>query len=415
MTIQNLKFFRIHRGVARSETKRYRNFSFLIFHFEFEKGLAPHQISAISRMPRTSWRNFLHSRNKFFSRQVETKAAAEILVAGFGLVEIVVVTGIILITFLGFSQAGLLSLRLLQSEKENLEAMLFAQEAMEVARAIRDESWADNITPLANGTLYYLVTENGLWRTTAANPGLLKGKYLRSITFDQVFRKNSDPGKDQIASGGDTYDDSANTRKVTVRVAWGAKEKVLVSYLTRFGALLPQQTEAKSIFFESATNDNNLAEFPSMNVGDGDPAQAFTTSSAIKATKIELPLRRATASPSDIFAEIRTSPIGTVLGVSQVIVAPTIANTSFAWVQFRFSETVSLNAGIKYYIRLRSIPDSTQAGSGSAGAVHWQYEQSLGSPYAGGEARKNIGKTSPEDEGQILMDYDFGFRIYAMQ
>src|SRR3989344_5849188 len=151
--------------------------------------------------------------------------------SGFGLVEIVVVTGIILMTFFGFSQAGLLSLRLLQSEKENLQAMLLAQEAMEAVRAIRDESWVNNITPLANGTPYYLITENGLWRITAASPGSLNGKYLRSIMFDQVFRKSSDPGKDQISSGGDTYDDSAYTRKVTVRVAWEAKEKILTSYL----------------------------------------------------------------------------------------------------------------------------------------------------------------------------------------
>lgn len=328
---------------------------------------------------------------------------------GFGLIEIVVVTAVVTTALFAFSQAGILSVRLLRAEKENLEATLLAQEAMEAVRSLRDESWTNNIAALTNGTTYYPMVENGKWKLATVSPGVLNGKYTRTILFDEVRRD----AQDKIASSG-TVD--SGTRKVTARVTWDAKQKELVTYLTNFSASLGWPQESKLIFFEDATTDADLASFPSNNAGDGDPAQSFATMGAIQATKVELFLRRITSTPSNIYVELRPSPTGTVAATSNTINSSTITSASLSWVEFRFPDNVSLNAGATYYIRLRSSPSSTDVGSGSVGTIYWGYKQVSGSPYAGGEARRYIGRLSnPADAGQLLDQYDFGFRIYALQ
>lgn len=332
--------------------------------------------------------------------------------SGFGLIEIVVVTAVVTTALFAFSQAGILAVRLLRAEKENLEATLLAQEGMEATRSLRDESWANNIATLANGTMYYSVVENGKWKFSTVSPGILNGKYTRAVIFDEVRRD----AQDKIALSG-TVD--VGTRKVTSRVTWGSKQKELATYVTNFPASLSWPQESKVIFFEGATTDADLGNFPSNNSGDGDPAQGFTTlGSAIGVTKAELYLRRTAAGPSNVYVELRNSPTGAVLGASNIITSSTISNTTQSWVEFRFDPAVTLTALTKYYIRLRSMPSSTDVGSGSQGIINWGYQQSSGSPYGGhgNEARRYIGRLSnPNDTGQELDQYDFGFRIYALQ
>src|SRR3989338_11261228 len=69
---------------------------------------------------------------------------------GFGLVEIVVAVGIISITLFALLQTELVAIKLLRTEKENLEAMLLAEESLEAVRSIRDESWASNIAGVSD-------------------------------------------------------------------------------------------------------------------------------------------------------------------------------------------------------------------------------------------------------------------------
>ena len=332
------------------------------------------------------------------------------LLTGFGLIEVIVVTAIVSAALAGFLQASILSVRLLHAEREMLEATMLAQEALEAVRSMRDESWTNNIATLVNGTIYYPVIVNSKWNLVTDNPGLLNNIYTRQITFSQVFRD----GSDDIASSG-TAD--VGTRKVTVTVSWGSKQTQLVSYLTNFQEQLSLPKESKVISFEGAITDADIISFPSDNAGDGDPAQSFTTlASAIKVTRVDAYLRRTTSSPSDIYAEIRTSPTGAVLGTSNLITASTIATSTPAWVEFRFSPEVSLSASTLYYIRLRSIPASTADGSGSNGAVDWAYLQTASSPYSGGAARRYIGRLgNPADAGVQLDQYDFGFKVYALQ
>lgn len=329
--------------------------------------------------------------------------------AGFGLVEIIVITAVVTAAFASFLEAGILATRLMRTEKENLEATLLAQESLEAARSLRDESWSNNIASLSSGVSYYPVIENGKWKFDSAPPGPINGKYIRYVVFNDVYRD----AQDRIAPSG-TAD--PGTKKLTARVAWSGKQKELVTYLTDFQGSLSLPQENKVIFFEGADTDSDLGNFPAADSGSGDPAQSFLTPSAIQITKTELLLRRVTANPSNIYAEIRPSPTGAILGTSNIISSATISSTTPAWVELRFPDYISLNAATVYYIRLRSIPASTDAGSGSSGTIYWNYKQTPSSPYAGGEARRYIGRLSnPNDAGQVLDQYDFGFRVFALQ
>ena len=333
---------------------------------------------------------------------------------GFGLIEIVIVTAMITVALFAFSQAGVLSLRLLRNEKENLEMTLLAQEALEAARSVRDESWTQINwrTNAQNPSLpYYPVAENGKWLLATTSPGPVNGKYNRYLIFEKVNRNISD----QIVSSGGSED--TGTRKVIARATTISRTMELVSYLTDFQSYIPRPSEGVAISYEGASTDADLANFPSNNSGNGDTGQSFTTlAAAIKVSKISLLLRRVSASPSDIYVELRLGPTASALGTSTVVSAATISSAGPAWVDFRFPDPVFLVALTTYSLRLRSIPDSTAASSGSAGTIHWLYTQTSQSPYAGGTARRYIGRLSnPADAGQELDQYDFGFKVYALQ
>ena len=333
---------------------------------------------------------------------------------GFGVIEAVVACALAAAALVGFAQAASTAVRLLRREQNIAQATLLAREALEAVRSARDESWAANIawrTGAENPSLrYYPTVVADTWSLATTSPGLVNGVYERYVVFEKVGRDS----QDRIVSSGGA--DDPGTRKVTATASSTGQSVSLVSYITDFQSYLGPPAEANAISFENAASDGDLDTFPSANAGDGDPAQGFTTGSAISVSRVALLLRRATAAPSDIYAEIRTTAAGIVLGTSQTIFGSSLASTSPAWVDFRFLDPVALAAATKYYIRLRSVPSSTDAGSGSAGAVYWDYTQQVPSgPYAGGEARRFVGRLSnPADAGAALDQYDFGFRIYAV-
>lgn len=328
---------------------------------------------------------------------------------GFGVIEIVIVVAIVTGSLLAFLQTESLAIRLLRNEKENLEAVLLARESLEAVRAVRDESWTANIAPLSNGPLYYPVIENGKWKLASVDPGLINGKYTRHIFWEEVRRD----AQDRISASG-TID--LGTRKVVSRVLWSGKQEEIIAYITNFQESLSRPKEAKIVSFEDALSDSNLILFPSNNLGDGDPVQSFTTpASSTQITRADLFLKSATTTPSDVFLEIRTSPTGAVLGTSGIISSATILSSVLNWVTFRFPVYAELATSTVYHLRLRSIPSSTDALSGSVGPIHWGYKQFSPSPYSGGEARRYVGRLSnPNDIGELLDQYDFGFKVYAL-
>lgn len=334
---------------------------------------------------------------------------------GFGLIEMMIVCGIIVMTFIVFARAEVSALRLFRAEQENMESSLLAAEALEAVRSVRDESWAGNIawrtqSPLASPSVpYYPVVISGKWSLATSSPGLVNGIYARSVIFEKVGRDASD----RIVSSGGT--DDPGTRKVTSRVRLGTKTFYVVSYITNFQASLGGPTETKQVSYEGAATESNF-NFPSGD-GSGDLTQSFTApASAIQVSRIDLLLRRdATTAPSDVYVELRTSAVGgTVLGTSNQITGTTIATSSVAlpWVEFRFQNVVPLSASTIYTIRLRVRPSSTDNGSGASGLLYWKYGSS--NPYAGGVASTSVGHLSnPNYGGTLWPNYDFGFKVYS--
>lgn len=157
---------------------------------------------------------------------------------GFGMVEVVVVAALIAGTLFAFTQAGIVSLRLLRRERENLEATLLAREALEAVRSVRDESWIANIgwrteTPLASPSLpYHPVLAAGRWTLATTSPGLIDGKYARYVEFENVGRDL----QDRIVSSGGIND--PGTRKVTATASSSAVAITLITYITDFQSYL---------------------------------------------------------------------------------------------------------------------------------------------------------------------------------
>ncbi len=375
-------------------------------------------------------------RNSVFNNKSAAKCCRLSLVAcrrsllkGFGLMEVVVVAGIASFALTAFFEVGVVSLKLLRAQKASLEATLLAEEALEAVRLVRDASWTDIASRTDAGSpslRYYPVVENGKWVLASESPGLVNGVYDRYVQFEKAYRDASD----SIVSVGGSED--AGTRKVTAHVVSSAGDVVLTTYLTNFQTYVPvarinsgsggqeyasSQSDEVAVGYDGATIDGDVASFPAPNSGQGDAAQTFTThGSAVYITRVSLLVRRATASVSDVYAELRLGgPTGLLLGTSQTVTSATISDTSSAWVDFRFSPAVRLNPSTIYAVRLRSSPPSTVPDSGSTASLHWYYGHSSSGPYSGGMARRFVGAyDNPNDAGQPLGQYDFGFRLYAL-
>lgn len=307
---------------------------------------------------------------------------------GISVVEVVIAIAVVSTAFFAISQVSILAIRASAERNTKSEALMLSQEGMEAVRSIRDASWSTNIAGLNFGSTYYTATSSGQWILTQTDPGLIDGKFTRTVKIENVSRNIND---DIVTSGGanDPY-----TKKVTVTVSWGKSETEDVSYT-------------------GGTTDGDLTNFPS-NAGYGDPAQSFTSGSqAVSVSKVSLYLKKV-GSPSDIYLEIRSgSAVGTLLGTSNTV-SGTGLPASLGWVTFSFSSPVNLSASAQYYLRLRSLPDSGIAFSGASPSVYWGYLQTPSSPYAGGSAYRYVNINNSNDPGQLLSQYDYSFQIYKL-
>jgi len=133
---------------------------------------------------------------------------------GFGLIETVIGISIAVLVALAVGQVSIIALRASAEKNDKIEAINLAKEGIEIVRNIRDDGWTANISGLSFGTTYYTATSSNQWILTTTNPGLLNGKYARTVVLDNVMRDFND---DIIASGGT---DDPGTKKVTVTVSW---------------------------------------------------------------------------------------------------------------------------------------------------------------------------------------------------
>ncbi len=134
---------------------------------------------------------------------------------GFSLVEVLVGISLLLILALAAAALFQFSGALTRRSLDKVTAANLAEEAIEVAKLWRDESWANLIATKAAETPYYLVWTGADWQASLT-PSLILGRFERTMVFTPVYR---DGNQDVSASG--TAD--AGSRLVSVTVSWSER------------------------------------------------------------------------------------------------------------------------------------------------------------------------------------------------
>lgn len=133
---------------------------------------------------------------------------------GMSLMEVVIGSAIMLTSMVSIIgvYGSLTSMSLRTTSR--VQAAMLAEETAEVLRFMRDTSWNQNISTLANSTAYHLVWVNGVWVATTT-PVTISNQFIRTFTLSTVNRDST--SYDIVPSGG-TLD--TGTRKATIEVSW---------------------------------------------------------------------------------------------------------------------------------------------------------------------------------------------------
>lgn len=146
-----------------------------------------------------------------------------------GLIDIIISIAIIAIAFWSIFQVALLCTSVMRESEKRETAVYLAEEAIEVVRFLRDESWSSNIAPVTTEADYFPVISGTDWMLTTTDPGPVSQLYRRIVKFDNVYRD----ANDDISDSGTEDPDS---RKVIISILWDdpQKEYKIVTYLTNF-------------------------------------------------------------------------------------------------------------------------------------------------------------------------------------
>ena len=152
--------------------------------------------------------------------------------AGFGLIEILLVVGVGMATFLGIEQYLNLSLNAAIRDSYQTEALYLVKSNLEQSRAVRDEDWT-LISGLTIGSRYSFLSDESIPQKIITKGGAeVEGRYTVWITTSAVQRD----AEDNIVSVGGTVD--ADILKINSNASWlenGATKQVTVSeYLVNF-------------------------------------------------------------------------------------------------------------------------------------------------------------------------------------
>ena len=152
---------------------------------------------------------------------------------GFSLAEVIIGTALILLSLTGLVSGYSFYLKAGLKNTDALKAAFLLQEGAEAVTLLRDDGWS-GLSSLTSGVTYYLSWTGTKW-TATSTATTTDTLFTRTITLDAVYRRTSD--KDIVASSSpDAKTLDANTRKLTVRVSWGAasstEERQAVTYLT---------------------------------------------------------------------------------------------------------------------------------------------------------------------------------------
>ena len=166
--------------------------------------------------------------NTYTSCMLQSKKQSK----GVSLIEVLIASAIIMSSVVAIMgvYSGLTSLSIRNTMK--VQAGMLLDEGAEALRFMRDVSWNTNISPLVNGTTYYLywnhtVSEYG-WRATTT-PDSIDDQFVRSFVLSSVNRD----GSFNIVNTGGVLD--SGTRKATITVSWydgvATSTKNIIMYL----------------------------------------------------------------------------------------------------------------------------------------------------------------------------------------
>jgi len=142
------------------------------------------------------------------------------------MVEVIVVSSIIVVSFLAALTVAQKSIYLARQSVHQAEAAFLLEEGAEATRIVRDNAWS-GISGLTLSTDYYPSFSGGTW-TLSTTPSQV-GIFTRKVVFSSAYR---DGNQDLAPSG--TLD--SGTRLITVTVTWSDSgqiiSKTLQFYLT---------------------------------------------------------------------------------------------------------------------------------------------------------------------------------------
>lgn len=147
-------------------------------------------------------------------------------IKGISIVEIVIAAGIIAVSITGIVAAIQVYLKIVHQNTRESQAVLLLDETAEALQYLRDVSYQTNAADIPTNTLYTIFW-NGTSYELATSTITLQYDMTRTVTFEDVYRDNSD----QIVSSGGTKD--YNTKKAGITITWPYKDetKILSSEL----------------------------------------------------------------------------------------------------------------------------------------------------------------------------------------
>jgi len=171
---------------------------------------------------------------------------------GFSLIEVIIALGIFTILAVGVISVATNSFGNFYGTGDKQAITQFAQEGIEVARAIRDNSWQDIEDVSGSGTQKISKAAGGYWEFSSGSNTF--GSLSRNIVITDVSRNTSE---EIVSSGGI---DDPNTKKVTVTVSGsGISDYVLSSYLINWSYESWLQTNWSGIGDREFWSDHTMA------------------------------------------------------------------------------------------------------------------------------------------------------------
>ncbi len=147
---------------------------------------------------------------------------------GLGLIELIVVVGIVGFALTVLAGLGNYALKISSSLKQNVIAVNLASEMIEAAKAMKNENWS-NISSLNLETPYSPTLSNHKWGANAGSETI--NTFTRHFTLSQVLRD----ANDNIAASGNA---DPETRKIIASVSWvenGENKQIsLTAYLANW-------------------------------------------------------------------------------------------------------------------------------------------------------------------------------------